>query len=100
MEPASLFREKTLSERRTLTVFRAEMLGQDELSWRDLFSGFDRLKAITYSSGLDVILELTGIFKEVEVTFGSERSAYTGGNFGLKGARNLQAANRSFVTRL
>jgi len=73
VEPASLFREKTLSERRTLTVFRAEMLGQDELSWRDLFSGFDRLKAITYSSGLDVILELTGMFKEVEVTFGSER---------------------------
>jgi hypothetical protein len=54
-------------------VFRAEMVGFEEASWRELFSGFDRLKAITYSSGLDLILELTGMFKDVEVTFGSER---------------------------
>ena len=73
MEPATLFREKAPSERRALTVFRAEMIGREEASWRELFSGFDRLKAITYSSGLDLILELTGMFKEVEVTFGSER---------------------------
>lgn len=73
MEPASLFREKTPSEQRSLTVFRAEIVGLEDASWRELFSGFDRLKAITYSSGLDLILELTGMFKDVEVTFGSER---------------------------
>lgn len=73
MEPASLFREKAPSERRALTVFRAEMIGQEETNWRELFTGFDRLKAITYSSGLDLILELTEMLKEVEVTFGSER---------------------------
>jgi hypothetical protein len=73
VEPACLFREKTPSERRTLTVFGAELVGCKEASWRELFSGFDRLKAITYSSGLDIILELTEMFKDVEVTFGSER---------------------------
>ena len=73
MEPASLFREKTSSESRALVVFRAEMIGSEEASWRQLFGGFERLKAITYSSGLDLTLELTAMFKEVEVTFGSER---------------------------
>jgi len=73
VESASLFREKTSSESRALVVFRAEMIGCEEVSWRELFGGFERLKAITYSSGLDLILELTAMFKEVEVTFGSER---------------------------
>ena len=73
MEPASLFRDKSTSEQRALTVFRAEMIAREEANWRDLFAGFDTLKVITYSSGLDVILELAGMFKEVEITFGSER---------------------------
>ena len=73
MEPASLFRDKPPSEQRNLTVFRAEMVAREETSWRELFRGFDNLKAITYSSGLDLILELTGMFCDVEVTFGSER---------------------------
>jgi hypothetical protein len=33
------------------------MLARDEASWQELFTGFDTLKAITYSSGLDLILE-------------------------------------------
>ncbi|MBV8359231.1 MAG: NgoFVII family restriction endonuclease [Deltaproteobacteria bacterium] len=73
MEPASLFRDKSPSEQRALTIFRAEMIAREEANWRDLFAGFDTLKVITYSSGLDVILELAGMFQEVEVTFGSER---------------------------
>ena len=73
MEPASLFREKTPSEQRSLTVFRAEIVGLEDAIWREQLSGFDRLKAITYSSGLYLILELTGMFKDVEVTLGSDR---------------------------
>ena len=73
MEPTSLFREKAPSERRSLTVFRAEMIARDEVSWQELFSGFDTLKAITFSSGLDLILELSGMFRDIEITFGSER---------------------------
>jgi hypothetical protein len=73
MEPASLFQDKPLSEQRALTIFRAEMIAREEANWRDLFAGFESLKVITYSSGLDVILQLAGMFEEVEVTFGSER---------------------------
>jgi len=73
MESASLFRDKPASEQRNLTVFRATMIGREEVSWRELFAGFETLKAITYSSGLDLILELTGMLQDVEVTFGSER---------------------------
>jgi len=73
MESASLFQEKPQSERRALTVFKAAMTSREEASWRELFAGFDSLKAITYSSGLDLILELTGMFQDVEITFGSER---------------------------
>jgi hypothetical protein len=51
MELTSLFREKAPSERRSLTVFRADMIARDEASWQELFSGSDTLKAITYSSG-------------------------------------------------
>jgi hypothetical protein len=71
MELTSLFREKAPSERRSLTVFRADMIARDEASWQELFSGSDTLKAITYSSGLDLILELSGMFRDIEITFGS-----------------------------
>ncbi len=73
MELASLFRDKPPSEHRALTIFRAEMIAREEANGRDLFAGVDTLKVITDSSGLDVILELAGMFQEVEVTFGSER---------------------------
>jgi hypothetical protein len=73
MEPASLFQDKPLSEQRALTIFRAAMIAREEANWKDLFAGFESLKVITYSSGLDVILQLAGMFQEVEVTFGSER---------------------------
>lgn len=73
METAGLFQEKPQSERRALTVFRATMTSRQEASWRELFEGFDSLKAITYSSGLDLILELAGMFRDIEISFGSER---------------------------
>jgi hypothetical protein len=44
----------------------------EEASWRELLAGFDSLKAITYSSGLDLILELIGMLLGVGVTFCSE----------------------------
>jgi hypothetical protein len=73
MEPASLFQDKPLSEQRALTIFRAAMIAREEANWKDLFAGFESLKVITYSRGLEVILQLAGMFQEVEVTFGSER---------------------------
>ena len=34
------------------------MIAREEAHWKDLFAGFESLKVITYSSGLDVILQL------------------------------------------
>ncbi len=42
------------------------------LSWKDLFSGFDTLFAITYSSGLNFINKLLDLFSHAEIIFGCE----------------------------
>lgn len=39
----------------SLDVVRMEFAGAETLTWRELFSGFDTLHAITYSSGIDFI---------------------------------------------
>jgi hypothetical protein len=56
-----------------LTVFRAALLGSDQATWQDLFVGFDRLKAITFSSSLEFLLRLADGFADLEIIFGSER---------------------------
>ena len=48
------------------------MIAGEEANWRELFAGFESFKIIAYSSALDIILELAGMFKDVEITFGSE----------------------------
>ena len=55
-----------------LTVFRAELLGSGEETWQELFAGFDTLKAITFSSSLEFLLQLAEGFGDVEIVFGSE----------------------------
>jgi PLD-like domain len=56
-----------------LTVFRAELLASEPATWQELFSGFDSLKAITFSSSLEFLLRLAEQLAEVEIVFGSER---------------------------
>jgi hypothetical protein len=72
---ADLFREGTTRAegREPLTVFYAQLVSREQTNWRELFNGFDHLKAITYSSGLEAILQLAEMFSDVEITFGSER---------------------------
>ena len=41
--------------------------------WRELFSGFDTLHAITYSSGLDFAAKLLSLFEDAEILFGCEQ---------------------------
>ena len=40
-----------------LTVFRAELVGSEETSWEALFAGYTALKAITFSSSVEMLLE-------------------------------------------
>ena len=55
-----------------LTVFRAELLGSAEASWEELFTGYTALKAITFSSSIEMIMRLADRLADMEVVFGSE----------------------------
>jgi hypothetical protein len=53
-------------------VFRAKLLGSEEASWEELFAGYAALKAITFSSSIEMLLRLADRLADVEVVFGSE----------------------------
>ena len=55
-----------------LTVFRAELIGQDQTSWEELFDGFTALKAITFSSSIEFLLRLASRLDDMEIVFGAE----------------------------
>jgi hypothetical protein len=56
----------------TLTVFRAELIAREQTSWMELFQGFCTLRAITFSSSLEMLLRLAERLDDMEVVFGSE----------------------------
>ena len=80
MENLSLFGEvehgkmldKNLRAGELLDVVRMEFVEADTLRWQDLFSGFDTLRAITYSSAIGFVYQLADMFEDVEVIFGCE----------------------------
>ncbi len=55
-----------------IDVVHMEFVEAENLSWMELFSGYDRLYAITYSSGIGFIYALLKNFKYAEVIFGCE----------------------------
>jgi hypothetical protein len=55
-----------------LDVARADFISVQALSWEELFSGFKRLYAITYSSGVDFVCGLLKKFEKAEIIFGCE----------------------------
>jgi hypothetical protein len=55
-----------------LTIFRAELIASEEAGWEDLFAGFTALKAITFSSSIELLLRLSERLDDMEVVFGSE----------------------------
>lgn len=55
-----------------LDVVKMEFSGAQPLSWPSLFSGFDTLHAITYSSGIGFVYELLALFEQAEVIFGCD----------------------------
>ncbi len=56
----------------SLDVVKMEFSGAETLSWQELFSGFDTLHAITYSSGIDFVYQLIDLFEDVEILFGCD----------------------------
>ena len=55
-----------------IEVAKMKFIGSDTLSWQDLFSGYDTLYAITYSSGLHFVYQLLHLFDHAEIIFGCD----------------------------
>ena len=61
-----------MSQNGNLDVVKMKFSGVETMSWQDLFSGFDTLYAITYSSGIDFVYRLLDLFVEAEIIFGCD----------------------------
>ena len=46
--------------------------GAESLEWRELFKGFNKIYAITFSSGINFVTELIDMFDYAEIIFGCE----------------------------
>ena len=55
-----------------LEAVEADFKCVHKVVWEDLFSGFDEMYAITYSSGIDFISRVLPNFKNAEIIFGCE----------------------------
>ena len=56
----------------SLAIAKMEFAGAKTLSWQELFSGYDTLHAITYSSGIDFVYQLIDLFQQAEILFGCD----------------------------
>ena len=79
MENLSLFDEQQTMENldgvkdsNHLDVVKLKYESCESLMWQDLFSGFDDLYAITYSSGIGFVCKLLDHFEQAEIIFGCE----------------------------
>src|SRR5438128_1056826 len=71
--PPDLFTDAGLRPAaKPLTIFRAELIGYEDATWEELFAGFTRLKAITFSSSIDFLVRLADRLDDAEIVFGSE----------------------------
>ena len=55
-----------------LDVVKMDYVGAESVSWKELFSGYDSIKAITFSSGIGFVYQLLDLFKDAEIIFGCE----------------------------
>ncbi len=70
-EQMSMLRNE--EENKKLQVVQFEFSEGLEMDWQELFSGFDTIHAITYSSGLDFTAKLLSLFENAEILFGCEQ---------------------------
>ena len=80
MENMSLFDLRDTSKEMTITrrqgqkldVVRMSFEEAKTITWQGLFSGFNTLHAITYSSGIGFACELLKMFDHAEIIFGCD----------------------------
>lgn len=75
MDLLSMFDENDtqLSHTGELKIMNLDYIDSEITTWEDLFTGYDRLYAVTYSSSIDFISKLLPKFKDVEIIFGFEK---------------------------
>ena len=61
-----------LEDSNKLDVVKMEYIGAESVEWKELFNGFDKLYAITFSSGINFVYRLLNMFEYSEVIFGCE----------------------------
>lgn len=54
-----------------IDVVEMSFVGAETTDWQNLFSGYNRLYAVTYSSGISFICQLMNMFDYAEIIFGS-----------------------------
>ncbi len=64
--------ENSLLNCKKINVVKLEYIDAEIISWQELFEGFDELKAITFSSGINFIYTLLNMFQKAEIIFGCE----------------------------
>lgn len=70
--PEQLNMQSSISCEARLDVVKMEYIECESMTWEELFSGFDSLHAITYSSGIDFVYKLLDLFDEAEIIFGCQ----------------------------
>lgn len=76
MDNFSLFNTETTSaaaiSTNKLDVVKLEYDHSEPMTWQELFSGYDSIRAITFSSGLNFVYKLLDLFDSAEIIFGCE----------------------------
>lgn len=64
--------EKIDIKKDTLKVVQATMVDKLEMTWQELFEGFNELYVITFSSGIDFTCNVVNQFEYAEIIYGNE----------------------------
>ena len=68
----SVYKEDITPVKAAITAVKASFETSKQVNWKELFEGYNEIKAITFSSGLDFTVELLKLFDYAEVIFGCE----------------------------
>lgn len=76
MEQLSFFdmelKDEVLQTKPPISAVKAQFIASKQVNWKELFEGFEEIRIITFSSGLDFTVELLNMFGYAEVIFGNE----------------------------
>ncbi len=68
----TLLKDEVMPSKPPISAVKAQFICSEQKNWKDLFEGFDEIRVITFSSGLDFTADLLRLFKYAEVIFGCE----------------------------